>query len=145
MNQEKYQACPVARSVQLIGDRWVLLIIRDAFDGLKRFSDFQKNLNVAKNILSDRLTKLVDAQILKTQPASDGSAYLEYALTEQGIALFPLVVAFRQWGEQFLFDHNQPHSILIDQHTGEELALMQPMTKQGKQILAQDTLVKKIS
>ena len=72
MNQDTYEACPVARSVQLIGDRWALLIIREAFDGVKRFSDFQKNLNVAKNILSDRLAKLIDAQILKNQPASNG-------------------------------------------------------------------------
>ena len=64
MNLDRYEACPVARSVQLIGDRWALLIIREAFDGVKRFSDFQKNLNVAKNILSDRLAKLIDAQIL---------------------------------------------------------------------------------
>ena len=122
MNQDRYEACPVARSVQLIGDRWALLIIREAFDGVKRFSDFQKNLNVAKNILSDRLAKLIDAQILKNQPASNGSAYLEYVLTEQGYALFPIIVALRQWGEQFLFAEDQPHSILLEKNTGDELA-----------------------
>lgn len=145
MNQDRYEACPVARSVQLIGDRWALLIIREAFDGVKRFSDFQKNLNVAKNILSDRLAKLIDAQILKNQPASNGSAYLEYVLTEQGYALFPIIVALRQWGEQFLFAEDQPHSILHEKNTGDELALMQPMTKKGKHLLAQDTFVKKIN
>ncbi len=144
MNQDRYEACPVARSVQLIGDRWALLIIREAFDGVKRFSDFQKNLNVAKNILSDRLAKLIDAQILKNQPASNGSAYLEYVLTEQGYALFPIIVALRQWGEQFLFAEDQPHSILLEKNTGDELALMQPMTKKGKHLLAQETFVKKI-
>ena len=145
MNQDRYEACPVARSVQLIGDRWALLIIREAFDGVKRFSDFQKNLNVAKNILSDRLAKLIDAQILKNQPASNGSAYLEYVLTEQGYALFPLIVALRQWGEQFLFAEDQPHSILLEKNTDDELALMQPMTKKGKHLLAQETFVKKIN
>lgn len=145
MNQDRYEACPVARSVQLIGDRWALLIIREAFDGVKRFSDFQKNLNVAKNILSDRLAKLIDAQILKNQPASNGSAYLEYVLTEQGYALFPIIVALRQWGEQFLFAEDQPHSILLEKNTDDELALMQPMTKKGKHLLAQETFVKKIN
>jgi len=145
MNQENYEACPVARSVELIGDRWVLLIIREAFDGVTRYSDFQKNLKVAKNILSDRLAKLVEAQILKNQPASDGSAYLEYVLTEQGLALFPIVVALRQWGEQFLFTEGQPHSLLVEKDTGEALAFMQPTTKKGKHILAQDTVVKKLN
>jgi len=144
MSQENYETCPVARSVRLIADRWVLLIIREAFDGITRYSDFQKNLNVAKNILSDRLAKLIEAQILKNQPASDGSAYLEYVLTEQGLALFPVIVALRQWGEQFLFSEGQVHSILVEKNSGEELAIMQPTTKKGKYILAQDTLVKKI-
>jgi DNA-binding HxlR family transcriptional regulator len=84
------QPCPVARSVDLIGDRWSLLIVRDAFDGMHRFGDFQRSLGVARNILSDRLRKLVDAGILATRAASDGSAYQEYVLTAKGEQLFPL-------------------------------------------------------
>ncbi|WP_164099218.1 winged helix-turn-helix transcriptional regulator, partial [Serratia marcescens] len=72
MVKEEY--CPVARSVEAIGDRWSLLIVRNAFDGMTRFGDFQRSLGVARNILSDRLRKLVDADILTLQGASDGTA-----------------------------------------------------------------------
>ncbi|MDR2328643.1 MAG: helix-turn-helix transcriptional regulator, partial [Comamonas sp.] len=87
------EPCPVARALDAIGDRWSLLIVRDAFDGVQRFGDLQRNLGMARNILSDRLRKLVDAGVLQTQPASDGSAYQEYALTAKGLGLFPVVVA----------------------------------------------------
>src|ERR1700743_2565876 len=73
--------CPVARSLDALGDWWSLLIIRDAFLGIRRFSEFQKNLVIAKNILTVRLRTLVEHGLLKTVPASDGSAYREYVLT----------------------------------------------------------------
>ena len=71
------ETCPVARSVDIVGDRWSLLIVRDAFDGMRRFGDFQRSLGVARNILSDRLRKLVEAGVLDMQAASDGTAYQE--------------------------------------------------------------------
>ena len=89
-------ACPVARALDAIGDWWSLLIVRDAFDGVRRFGEFQKSLGVAKNILSDRLRTLVAHDILAAVPASDGSAYQEYVLTEKGQALFPVIVGLRQ-------------------------------------------------
>lgn len=94
----KEEPCPVARCVNLIGDRWSLLIVRDAFDGMRRFGDFQRSLGVARNILSDRLKKLVEAGVLEMQDASDGTAYQEYVLTPKGESLFPVIVALRQWG-----------------------------------------------
>ena len=93
--------CPVARSLDALGDWWSLLIIRDAFLGFRRFSEFQKNLGCAKNILTVRLRALVDQGILKTAPASDGSAYQEYVLTPKGRGVFPILVALRQWSEEF--------------------------------------------
>lgn len=144
MQDNLYEACPVARSIQLIGDRWALLIVRDAFDGITRFSDFQKSLNVARNILSDRLKKLLEAKILQVRPASDGSAYQEYILTRQGLALFPIIVGLRQWGEQFLFSEQEPHSKLIDIKTGLELAPMVPINQDGNAVSSKDTQVKKI-
>lgn len=85
-----YQPCPVARSVDIIGDRWALLIVRDAFDGVRRFGDFQRGTGMARNILTDRLRKLVEAGIFATQPASDGTAYQEYVLTQKGNHSFRL-------------------------------------------------------
>ena len=92
------EPCPVARTVDLIGDRWSLLIVRDAFDGMRRFGEFQRSLGVARNILSDRLKKLVDAGILQTEAAAEGSAYQAYVLTPRGESVFPVVLALRQWG-----------------------------------------------
>lgn len=141
---QPYEPCPVARSVSVVGDRWSLLIVRDAFDGLRRFGDFQRNLGVARNILSDRLHKLVAAEILEMQAASDGTAYQEYVLTEKGERLFPVVVAMRQWGEQHLFPENERHSQLIDKQTREPIAYMAPMTKEGSLLTGATTEVKKI-
>ena len=90
--------CPVARSVEAVGDWWALLIIRDAFIGKTRFGEFQASLGVAKNILTVRLKKLVADGVLELVPASDGSAFKEYALTEKGRGLLPVIAALGQWG-----------------------------------------------
>lgn len=90
--------CPVARSVEAVGDWWSLLIVRDAFTGKRRFGEFQKSLGVAKNILTVRLKKLVADGVLELVPASDGSAYQEYVLTEKGRGLLLVIVALGQWG-----------------------------------------------
>jgi DNA-binding HxlR family transcriptional regulator len=103
----KANLCPVARSLDTIGEWWSLLIVRDALGGIRRFSDFQKSLGLAKNVLSTRLKKLVACGILEQVPASDGSAYREYALTQKGRELFPVIVALRQWGESHLFSRGE--------------------------------------
>ena len=136
--------CPVARSVDLIGDRWSLLIVRNAFDGMRRFGDFQRDLGVARNILADRLRKLVDAGILAMQGASDGTSDQEYVLTDKGESLFPIVVALRQWGEQHLFESGERHSLLIDRRTGKPVPLMAPAAQDGTALKAQDTEVQKV-
>ena len=93
--------CGVARPLDAIGDWWSLLIVRDAFDGLRRFGEFQKNLGLAKNILSARLRNLVSHGIMDLVPASDGGPHHEYVLTEKGRGLFLVLVALRQWGEKY--------------------------------------------
>ena len=96
--------CAVARALDTIGDWWSLLIIRDAFFGRRRFGEFQKSLGVARNILTARLRKLLDRGVLKAIPATDGSPYQEYVLTEKGQGLEPVLIALEQWGERFLFE-----------------------------------------
>ena len=139
------EPCPVARCVDLVGDRWSLLIVRDAFDGIRRFSDFQRSLGVARNILSDRLRKLVDAGILENQAAANGSAYQEYVLSAKGESLFAVVVALRQWGEQHLFARGEPHSTLVERRTGLSLAHMAPQASDGRTLGAADAEVRKLS
>src|SRR3977135_4255905 len=106
--------CPVARSLDAIGDWWSLLIIRDAFLGIRRFSEFQKNLGCAKNILTVRLRALVEHGLLKTVPASDGSTYREYVLTPKGRGVFPVLVALRQWSEEFSGERDGFPTLLVD-------------------------------
>ncbi|MYN02010.1 transcriptional regulator [Pseudoduganella sp. DS3] len=138
------EPCPVARSVDLIGDRWSLLIVRDAFDGTRRFGDFQRSLGVARNILSDRLRGLVEADILALQDASDGTAYQEYVLTAKGESLFPIVVALRQWGEQHLFQRGERHSVLVDKRNGKPVPRMEPLGRDGSALPPSATLVRRV-
>ncbi|MBB6487622.1 helix-turn-helix domain-containing protein [Rhizobium lusitanum] len=106
--------CPSARSLDVIGDWWSLLIVRDAFDGLTRFGEFQKSLGIAKNILTERLKTLVASGILELVPTSEGGARMEYRLTAMGKDLFPVMVALRQFGERHLFEPAEDHSLLVD-------------------------------
>ena len=141
----KEEPCPVARCINLIGDRWSLLIVRDAFDGMRRFGDFQRSLGVARNILSDRLKKLVEAGVLEMQDASDGTAYQEYVLTEMGRGLFPVIIALRQWGEDHLYQPDEQHSVLIDTQTGEPVTRLELRSKENQVLEWRDTTVRKVS
>lgn len=137
--------CPVARGVDLVGDRWALLIVRDAFDDVRRFGDFQRSLGVARNILADRLRLLVEAGILASRPASDGSAYEEYVLTPKGTDLFPVIVALRQWGERHLFARGEAHSVLVHRATGEPVGEVALRSADGREVSPGGTLVRKIA
>ncbi|MFI8420956.1 winged helix-turn-helix transcriptional regulator [Streptomyces sp. NPDC085479] len=136
--------CPVARSVDAIGDWWSLLIVRDAFDGSRRFGEFQRGLGVAKNILSARLRDLVAGGVLESVPASDGSAYREYVLTPKGEALFPVIVALRQWGEGNFFGPGEPHSELVDRDQGRPLRPLAVQAADGRALGPHDTVVHKL-
>jgi DNA-binding HxlR family transcriptional regulator len=134
--------CPVARSLDVIGDWWSLLIIRDALLGKRRFSEFQKSLGLAKNILTVRLRAMVDHGILKTAPASDGSAYQEYLPTPKGRGVFPVLVALRQWSEEF--DH-RPEEIatqLVDREKGRPVRKLELHAQDGRLLSAADTALK---
>lgn len=136
------QTCPVARTVDVIGDKWSLMILRDVFDGVHRFGDIQRSLGVARNILSGRLSWLVEAEILQTRPASDGTNYQEYVLTTRGESLFPVIVALQQWGERHLFARGERHSRLVDKATGKPLPFMSPHASDGRAVSRADTDVK---
>jgi DNA-binding HxlR family transcriptional regulator len=134
--------CPVARSLDAIGDWWSLLIIRDAMIGARRFGEFQKNLGLAKNILATRLRTLVERGILTTEPASDGSAYREYLLTPKGRGLFPIMVALRQWSEEFDERPEEIATKLVDRETGRPVRKLMLRAEDGREITAADTALK---
>jgi len=140
----KADACPMARALDIVGDQWSLLVIRDAFDGMKRFGEFQQSLGVARNILSDRLKNLVQEGVLELVPASDGSAYQEYVLTPKGKGLFPVVVGLRHWGEAHLYARGEPHSVLVERDSGKPVPKIELRTRDGKPLDPDATFVKKL-
>jgi len=131
------ESCPVARSVDAVGDWWSLLIVRDAFDGSRRFGEFQRSLGVAKNILSARLRALVENGILEQLPSG-------YELTAKGEALFPVIVALRQWGEAFAFAPGEPHSQLLDRRDQRPLKPLEVHAADGRLLAPADTEVHKV-
>lgn len=135
--------CPVARTLDVVGDWWSLLIIRDAFDGLRRFGEFHASLGVARNILTLRLKALVASGVLELVPATDGSAYSEYVLTKKGRDLFPVIVGLRQWGEDHLFGRGDPHSRLVDTAEGRPIARLEVHASDGRRLHPDETVVKK--
>jgi DNA-binding HxlR family transcriptional regulator len=131
--------CPVARSLDSLGDWWSLLIIRDAFVGIRRFSEFQKNIGLAKNILTVRLRALVERGILKTVPASDGSAYQEYVLTPKGRGVLPVLVALRQWSEEFSGERDGFATLLVDRDKGRPVKKLELRAADGRLLDDGDT------
>ncbi|MGF0241298.1 winged helix-turn-helix transcriptional regulator [Rhodococcus sp. IEGM1300] len=130
--------CPVARSLDAIGDWWSLLIVRDAFDGIRRFGAFQRNLGMAKNILAARLRTLVTHGIFDLVPASDGSAYQEYVLTEKGKGLFPLIIGLRQWGETYFYEPGEAHSRVVDRAKGQPIQPLELRAADGRLLGPED-------
>ena len=140
----KEAACPIARAMEAIGDCWSMLIIRNAMMGQRRFSEFQKDLGLAKNILADRLRMLVADGIFTTGPAADGSAYQDYVLTEKGRAAFPIMVALRQWGEDYAFSPGEATNILIDRETGKRVSRLELHAADGRLLGLGDTTIKPV-
>ncbi|GAA5144708.1 helix-turn-helix domain-containing protein [Pseudonocardia eucalypti] len=137
--------CPVARAVDVVGDRWSLLIVRDVFDGLCRFGELQRNLGLSRNILTERLRTLVAQGVLETRPAADGTAYHEYGLTEKGTDLFAILVALRQWGEGHLFAEGEPHSVLLEVDGDRPVGKLEPRDADGRPITYRNAYVRKVS
>ncbi|WP_221891462.1 helix-turn-helix domain-containing protein [Microbispora sp. KK1-11] len=133
--------CPVARTLDVIGDRWSLLIVRDAMDGARSFTDFQQRTGIARNILTDRLRRLVERGILDRQTAPSGKRQL-YTLTPAGRDLFTVIVALRQWGERHAFAPDEPHSVLVDE-LGLPLPELQPRGSSGDPADIDTTSVRK--
>lgn len=104
--------CSIAGTLDVIGDRWSILILRDAFRGVRRFDELQADLGIARNVLADRLTKLVCNGVLARQQYSDRPPRFEYRLTPKGVDLSPALVALMRWGDKHLTDGEPPLTLL---------------------------------
>jgi DNA-binding HxlR family transcriptional regulator len=98
------QSCSIARALEVVGERWTLLIVRDAFLGLRRFDEFQESLGIARNVLTDRLNRLVDEGILERVRYSERPERFEYRLTAKGRELDIALAGLRQWGDKYVSD-----------------------------------------
>lgn len=127
-------SCPLPAAVELIGEKWAFLILRGALNGLRHFEEFQAGLGIARNILSDRLSKMVGGGILERRPDPDDGRRVIYSLTSKGEDLLPVVLALRQWGEKWGYgsmnvvladarDRRAVRKLCVLSHDGRELTL----------------------
>jgi len=134
--------CSVAQALEVLGDWWTLLIIRDAFLGTRRFADFQRNLDVARNILSERLRHLVQNGVLEKVDAGEFGTRFEYQLTPKGKDLFTLITALRQWGDRWIFGEGKEPLLVVDARTGLPLPRLRVHDAEGRIVEARNVAVR---
>ncbi|MDB5583649.1 MAG: hypothetical protein JWR80_8825 [Bradyrhizobium sp.] len=126
--------CPMARSVDVLGDWGSLMILREAFGGTTRFDDFQKQLEISRNLLTARLKKLVACGILERRPIAEEARRHEYVLTEMGKDLVTTIIALRQWGDRWLFRPAPPPIGMHDAADGSELEQLRVRSATGRDV-----------
>lgn len=129
--------CGIARSLQIIGDWWSILIVREAFNGSERFNEFEKSLGLAKNILASRLKKLV-AEGVFDAVSDNGSTRTRYVLTEKGAELYIVLTALWQWGERNCFHPGELEYEMVDREKQLPLVPLQLRAQDGRLLGARD-------
>ncbi len=107
--------CGLPQALEVMGERWSFMILRASFNGLKHFEEFLSELGIARNILSNRLAKLVEHGILKREPCADDRRKIEYRLTDKGFDLLPAMLALRQWGQKYGAERVVEDPVLVDE------------------------------
>ncbi len=123
--------CSLAQTLEVVGERWTLMILRDAFFGAKRFGQFQKSLGISKNILTSRLNRLVEEGILDKHPSPDG-AHQEYRLTERGYDLQPAMLSLMHWGDKHKPNPAGDRLVFVERDTGEPIQTMSVTSQDGR-------------
>jgi DNA-binding HxlR family transcriptional regulator len=132
--------CPVARSMAVLGERWAILVLREAFYGTRHFDAFERHLGIAPNILSARLRSLVEHGLLERVPCSGGGRH-EYRLTAKGRDFFPAYLALKRWSDRWMADPAGPAVVLVDRATGEEVTAPVPRGPDGAPLGPEDVRV----
>ena len=130
--------CPLPPAVELIGEKWAFLILRGALNGLQHFEQFQGGLGIARNILSNRLAKLVEGGILERRADPDDRRKVVYSLSAKGEALLPVVLALRQWGEDW--GHGKQDIILADQRDGQPIQRIAIHAQDGRELTLRELM-----
>lgn len=125
--------CSLAQTLDIIGERWTLLILRDAFFGVKKFGKFQEHLGVAKNILASRLTRLVEEGIFEKITKTDGG-HPDYVLTKKGLALQPILLSMTHWGDEYKPNPKGLRLQFIERKSETPIRRMAPTSEDGRSL-----------
>ncbi|MBM4246107.1 MAG: helix-turn-helix transcriptional regulator [Deltaproteobacteria bacterium] len=124
--------CGIAQALEAFGDWWSLLIVRNAFFGMRRFADFERDLGIAKNILTARLAHLVEHGVLERVDVGTVGRRFEYRLTEKGEALLPVLTALREWSDDWVFGRGNEPAIVRDRRTGKRIPKLRVTDADGR-------------
>jgi DNA-binding HxlR family transcriptional regulator len=130
--------CGIAQALEAFGDWWSLMIVRNAFFGMRRFADFERDLGIAKNILTARLTHLVEHDILERVDVGTEGQRFEYRLTEKGEALLPVLTALREWSDDWVFGRGREPTIVRDRRTGKRVPKLRVTDAEGRALSRRD-------
>jgi DNA-binding HxlR family transcriptional regulator len=131
----------IGHILDVIGEGWSILIIREAFLGARRFEEFQGRLGIARNILTARLKKLCANEILNRVPVKEGAKRHEYVLTRKGIDMMPMLVALTQWGDRWVFGENNEPVLFLERETDQPISSVKVFSMQGQVLRARDLKV----
>lgn len=124
--------CSVAQSLDQIGDWWSLLIVRDAMRGKRRFGEFHASLGISRNILTNRLQRLVEQGVLERHDVGQHGPHWEYCLTAKGRDLFPVIIALLQWGDKWIYFGEHVPAVIRDRATGRPVAPVRVTDEDGR-------------
>jgi len=122
-HREMLRQCSIAAALETVGERWSFLILRGAFNGLQHFEEFQSTLGIARNILSNRLARMVERDILRREPDPSDRRRVAYHLTDKGLDLLPVLLSLREWGEKWIAK-GPSNPVLVDRATRRPIASM---------------------
>jgi DNA-binding HxlR family transcriptional regulator len=133
--------CPVARSMAVLGERWAMLVLREAFYGTTRFDEFERHLGIAPNILSARLRDLTEHGLLERAPLAEGGARHAYLLTERGRDFFPAYLALKAWADRWMAGPDGPPVLLEDAVTGRPVEAPPALSAAGTPLRPEDVRI----
>jgi DNA-binding HxlR family transcriptional regulator len=138
LKREYDQVCSIARTLEVLGERWTLLVVRDVFNGRRRFDQMQENLGVARNVLSTRLAWLVEEGILEKRRYQERPPRYEYFLTEKGLDLWPVMISLMHWGDRHVSEGDGPPMLIRHKRCGGVVDDRGYCTECGERLNARD-------
>jgi DNA-binding HxlR family transcriptional regulator len=134
--------CSVAQALEVLGDWWTLLLVREAFFGTRRFADFEANLGISKNVLTQRLAHLVDRGVFARVDAGQHGTRYEYELTPMGRDLATVMTALRQWADRWVYGEGKEPLVVLDRRTGRPIPRLRIRGEDGEALRAADLEVR---